>query len=425
MKNRKLWVCLMAGFLAAIMILSLIAGILPRPVSAASSSEIKKQLEALKEEREQQKAELAGLKSQYKENLNQIEDLVEEKQILDQEIFLLYEQINTTNEMIATYNVLIADMQEELNEAQDRLDTLNEQYKERIRAMEEDGALSYWSVLFKASSFSDLLDRLSMIEEIAAADRRRMQALKNASEKVAAAQEQLAAEKAELEVTKQDLAASQLDLEAKQQKAVELLDKLIAKGDEFEALIDEAEDADDALLQEIAKTEKEYKNQKYKEWLATSVPPTTKPPKPTGGSDGGNAPVTSGWRSPLTYPTYVSSPFGMRLHPVYKVWKMHKGVDLASRQGDTVVAVRSGVVTVATYGKSSGYYVVINHGDGFSSMYLHMTRYVVSVGQTVSQGQTIGYVGNTGVSTGAHLHFAITYNGSHVNPVNYINFAVA
>lgn len=425
MKNRKLWVCVMAGFLAALMLLTLVAGILPRPVSAASSSEIKKQLDALKEEREEQQKELANLKSQYNQNYDQIEGIVAEKQILDQEIFLLHEQITTTNDMIATYNVLIADMQEELNEAQDRLDTLNEQYKERIRAMEEDGALSYWSVLFKASSFSDLLDRLSMIEEIAAADRRRMQELKDASDAVAEAQEQLTAEKAELEVTKQELAASQEDLEAKQAKAVDLLNQLIAKGEEFEALIDASEDAQDALQAEIAKTEKEYKNQKYKEWLATSVPPTTKAPKPTGGSDGGNAPIVSGWRSPLTYPTYVSSPFGMRLHPVYKVWKMHKGVDLASRQGDKIVAVRSGVVSRATYDSSSGYYVVVNHGDGFSSLYMHMTHYVVSVGQTVSQGQVLGYVGSTGVSTGPHLHFSITYNGTHVNPVNYIDFSVA
>jgi murein DD-endopeptidase MepM/ murein hydrolase activator NlpD len=112
----------------------------------------------------------------------------------------------------------------------------------------------------------------------------------------------------------------------------------------------------------------------------------------------------------------------MRLHPVYKVWKMHKGVDLASSKNDPIVAVRSGVVSRATYDSSSGYYVVVNHGDGFSSLYMHMTHYEVSVGQTVSAGQLLGYVGSTGVSTGPHLHFSITYNGTHVNPADYINF---
>ena len=102
---------------------------------------------------------------------------------------------------------------------------------------------------------------------------------------------------------------------------------------------------------------------------------------------------------------------------------MHRGVDLASRQGDRIVAVRSGVVSRATYDSSSGYYVVVNHGDGYSSLYMHMTKYEVSVGQTVSQGQLLGYVGSTGVSTGPHLHFAITYNGNYVNPAQYINFS--
>ncbi len=422
MKKRKTLASILAAVLAAIMLLSLIASILPRPVEAASSSEIKKQLDALKEERDELNEQLKDLKSKYNSNLSEIKDIVAQKQLLDQEIFLLHEQVNKTNDMIATYNVLIADLQEDLDEAEDRLQTLNGQYKERIRTMEEDGDLSYWSVLFKANSFSDLLDRLSMVQEIAAADRRRLQELQAAAQEVAEAQDALAVEKQALEETKEALALTQADLEVRQEEAVALLDKLIAKGEEFEALIDESEDAQDALQAEIAQTEKDYKNQKYKEWLATSVPPTTKPPAPTGGSDG-NGPVNaSGWRSPLTKPSWVTSPFGMRLHPVYKVWKMHKGVDLASSKGDQIVAVRSGVVSRATYDSSSGYYVVVNHGDGYSSLYMHMTHYVVSVGQTVTAGQLLGYVGSTGVSTGPHLHFSMTYNGTHVNPADYIRF---
>jgi murein DD-endopeptidase MepM/ murein hydrolase activator NlpD len=158
------------------------------------------------------------------------------------------------------------------------------------------------------------------------------------------------------------------------------------------------------------------------------VPPTTKPPKPTGGSDGGGSGGggtvnSSGWRSPLTKPSYITSPFGMRLHPVHKVWKMHRGVDLASSQNDRIVAVRSGVVSRAAYDSAGGWYVVVNHGDGYSSVYMHMTNFVVSAGQTVSAGQLLGYVGSTGVSTGPHLHFGITYNGNYVNPANYINFS--
>ena len=99
---------------------------------------------------------------------------------------------------------------------------------------------------------------------------------------------------------------------------------------------------------------------------------------------------------------------------------MHNGVDLACAQGTPIYAARSGQVTVAKYGTDAGYYVSINHGDGFASVYMHMTHYVVGVGQYVSQGQLIGYVGSTGASTGPHLHFGISKNGEYVNPMNYI-----
>ena len=100
--------------------------------------------------------------------------------------------------------------------------------------------------------------------------------------------------------------------------------------------------------------------------------------------------------------------------------KFHNGVDLANSQGTPIYAARSGKVTVATYGSTYGYYVTINHGDGYSSLYAHMTHYVVSKGDTVKKGQLIGYMGSTGRSTGSHLHFSIFYNGSSVNPMNYI-----
>ena len=90
--------------------------------------------------------------------------------------------------------------------------------------------------------------------------------------------------------------------------------------------------------------------------------------------------------------------------------------------GTPIVATRSGVVNKTSYDSSSGYYVKIDHQDGFESKYLHMTHYIVKPGQSVSAGQVIGYVGSTGASTGPHLHFAIMYKGSHVNPAAYIKF---
>ena len=116
----------------------------------------------------------------------------------------------------------------------------------------------------------------------------------------------------------------------------------------------------------------------------------------------------------------LTSPFGYRDAPTEGASTFHQGVDLAGPEGTPIYASRSGTVTIARYSNSAGFYVTINHGDGFSSVYMHMTNYVVSVGQKVSQGQLIGYMGSTGISTGSHLHFGIAYNGTYVNPALYV-----
>jgi murein DD-endopeptidase MepM/ murein hydrolase activator NlpD len=101
---------------------------------------------------------------------------------------------------------------------------------------------------------------------------------------------------------------------------------------------------------------------------------------------------------------------------------MHYGIDLGAKEGTPIYAVRSGKVKTATYDSSAGYYVDIDHQDGFLTRYFHMTHYVVKKGDTVKAGQVIGYVGSTGTSTGPHLHFGMKYNGSYVNPAKYIKF---
>ena len=176
MKNRIRAKSVLAGFLAVLSVLTMLAGTVPA-AEAKSSSELKKQLEELKAEKKEQDAALKELKGQLKDNVEEMEDVVSQKDIIDQEIFYINEQILNIEQQVATYSLLIADKQDELDNAQERLRLLNEKNKERIQAMEEEGSLSYWSVLFKANSFSDLLDRLNMIQEIAAADQRRMQEL--------------------------------------------------------------------------------------------------------------------------------------------------------------------------------------------------------------------------------------------------------
>lgn len=416
MRNRK---SVLAGILAAVMLLSLVLGLLPTPASAASSKEIKKQLEQLKDEKKEIQAQIAEIQSQYDANAEEISDLVAQKDAIDQEISLLNEQVSNINDQLAAYNQLIADKQDELDMAEYHLEELNEKNKERIRAMEEEGKLSYWSIIFKANDFSDLLDRVNMIQEINESDQRRLEEMRVMAEQVTAAREELAAEKTELEEARAELDATEAELAEKRVQADELLIELIARGDEFQALIDESEDLQDELMQEIAQAEKDLKEAEYKEWLATYVPPTTKPSgKDTTPST--QAPSSSGWVSPVKSYTLTSA-FGMRVHPISGKWKMHNGVDMAAPQGTPIYAAKSGKVTKTAFqAGGAGYYVTINHGDGFTSVYMHMTHYIVSPGTYVNAGQVIGYVGSTGGSTGPHLHFGISYNGSYVNPMNYV-----
>ena len=153
----------------------------------------------------------------------------------------------------------------------------------------------------------------------------------------------------------------------------------------------------------------------------TTVPPATTAPSNSGGNNGTSTPSSGGnWLRPCSY-RYMSSPFGMRQSPTTGASSYHQGVDLAAPQGTPIYASRAGVVTIATYSSSAGYYVTINHGDGFSSIYMHMTNYVVGADSAVSAGQLIGYVGNTGITTGYHLHFGIAYNGAYVNPCAYVS----
>lgn len=430
MDKRKLIVSILAGLLALVMVLGLVASFIPTQASAAKSSEIKKQLDSLKEDKKAIQEEIQKLKGQINENQSEMEQMVQKKDLIDQEITLRYDEIANINEQIAACSLLIADKQEELVEAETRFEELSEKNKERIRAMEENGQINYWSVLFQANSFSDLLDRLNMVQEIAAADQRRLKELDEAAKAVSAAKTELEEEKAGLEVAKEELNVAQAELEAKRVEADEVLADLVATGEEYEKMMEDSEDKQAELLKEIAKKESDYKKAKYQEWLATSVPPTTKPKKPSstkpssGGSSNTGSTTTGGitWKKPIVY-SMVSSPFGYRYHPISGKYKMHYGIDLAAPTGRPIYATRGGTVSYTGYeAGGAGNWVQINHGDGYKSVYMHMTKYVVRSGQNVSQGQLIGYCGSTGGSTGPHLHFGISYNGTYVNPANYMRF---
>ena len=402
---RKPLTSLLSLILAAVMLV----GVIPTSANASkSSSAIQTELNALKDENKALQREINAIQSQYDANASEIQDLVNKKNAIDQEIALLNAQVKNLNAQISAYSQLIADAQDELDIAQFSLNGLNEKHKLRIRAMEEEGTVSYWEVIFEASSFTDMLDRINMMQEIAASDQARLEEMRQAAAAVSQAQAEMELGKQEMEESSAALEASKAEMEIKRTASDDILRELAEKQDEFQAMLDESEAMQDDLMKDIAAKEKELKDAKYEEKLAAMAA--------AGGAPASNAT----WVTPVSGYT-LTSPFGMRKHPVLGYNRMHNGIDMACAQGTPIYATRAGKVTTASYqAGGAGYYVSINHLDGFSSIYMHMTHYVVAAGQSVSQGQLIGYVGSTGISTGPHLHFGISYAGSYVNPLAYI-----
>ena len=447
MKNKKFWTSLIALLLVATLLLGLIVSIIP-VASAKSSSEIKEQIAEMEKENEEIAQKIADLKDKLDDlddeqdaNKSEIKKLLAQKELLDEQVGWYHAQVEIMNEQVAAYNVLIADKQKELEEAEARLADLNEKNKERIRAMEEDGTLSYWSVLFEANSFLDLLDRLNMVQEIAASDQRRLQELRDAAEEVEAVRQTLLTERQELVTKKDQLAAAQSEMLLKKSEADELLNQLIIKMEElkqteneYNDLVDQWESEMEAMEEAIGNAKVDLDEALYKEYLATMK--TERPTVATGDSNlkypGGVVMVDDEgieWVVPCSY-KYVSSGYGPRTHPVTgEKDKMHHGVDLAApckmqKDGSTnspILATRAGVVIAATKSEISGWYVTIDHLDGYRSTYLHMCcKPFVEKGDVVVAGEVIGCIGTTGRSTGNHLHFGIYKNGQSVNPMKYI-----
>ena len=205
------------------------------------------------------------------------------------------------------------------------------------------------------------------------------------------------AAKMELEAQKLALKAQQKELSAAMDKAQTLLDKLDTTNTDTEELLQQAVTQNGVVSDKIGELNSAYENVENKE--------------------------RQQWVLPMRYKN-LSSSYGYREHPTQGEAKFHYGVDLAADRGTPIVAARSGTVEIAEYLENdAGYWVLIDHGDGYESAYMHMDKYIVTAGQFVVAGQIIGYCGDSGVATGCHLHFEIRNNNQTVNPADYINMS--
>lgn len=425
MNKKRLWVSLVAGVMALVMILTLVLSVLPA-ISAKSSSQIKDELDDLKEERAEIRERQQELEEELKANASETKDIVSQKKAIDEQMQLIYSEIDNINAQIETYNLLIAEKQTELDTALQQQAELNDKYRARLRSMEEDGTITYWNVLFQANSFAEFLNQMEMISEIAAYDQKIIAEMDALAQQIDTARQDLEMEKQGLQGMKEELAVSQAELEVKRQESDEIIAQLAAKAEELEELQSDMEDQEAELSAEIAQTQKDYyaalQKEKEEEERRQQQQNNGNSGNSGGGNSGGGNVSSSGFMYPLPAGTsWVSCAYGWRIHPITGNRSFHTGVDLAAAAGTPIYASKSGTVTVASYTNVWGYYVTINHGDGSSTLYAHMTRFIVSAGQTVKQGQVIGYVGSTGWSTGAHLHFNIYIGGSTVNPMQYVS----
>lgn len=297
------------------------------------------------------------------------------------------------NGIIRSLDSEIADCNTRIGAAEEKLKIKQNSFEDRLRALQENGSLTYLDVIFGAKSFSDFLLRLTLVGDIVRHD-------KNMINEIAEIKSGIEAERAEIETkrTKQD----------------EARDVVLAQQEQYELLSNKQNKLMADLKADQAAYKKEYekavRQMQEEEARSRSAVSSSVKYTPKGGK--------MHW--PLAVSAQLTCPFGYRTDPAPS---NHTGIDLAAGgiHGKSILAAESGTVTRVVNG-SYGYgkYLIINHGDGSSTLYAHASKIYVTQGQKVQRGEAIAAVGNTGWSTGPHLHFEVIINGKKVNPVPYI-----
>ena len=393
--------------LSLVLMLSLVLCFTPTNANAATTQA---EIDELKEQRNQLKEQQKDIQNTVNSLRGQQDKLIELKTALDEKNAITLQQILNLEEQITLHEELIEQKSVELEKAQDVADEQLSRLKVRIRNMEENGRYNYVAVLFGAESISEFLSLMDDIGDIMKSDRDLENSYKEAVTDLKAVKSEY--EEARLELKEQKAELTNLSAQ---------LEKDIA---EANAAIQELEgdiSANSAILSQLNAQDKEMQdkiNQKIKELNEQNKP--SNPSNPSNPSKPSGSGTLTVWPS---YCTYITSVQGNRVHPITGQYGTHGGTDIGASYGSAIYAAGSGTVVTAynnsAYNGGYGNYAMINHGNGIQTLYAHMSVCSVTVGQTVSAGQTIGYVGSTGRSTGPHLHFEVRVNGSRVDPQSY------
>ena len=401
MKQRKhpVWVRLVLLMLSVALLMSIAPDSVVIPGQAVTQAEIDELREDSKElstQRKDLQNQIAALRS----NKNA---LLEQKQLIEQEMSVIQEEINNLARQIVLYEQMIAEKEVAILAAQEEERVQYELFCERVRYMEEDGQVNYWAILFNSSDFSDLLDRFMMVEEIMEYDNEVMNNL-------IAIRERIEADKAELEQAKGEKETAKTEQENNKKELVSQQGKVDSLITEINAEATQLQQAEDALRAEADKMNAiiAQKEQALLAQLAAE-----------GGTIVSEANFIWPISSSVSHHNWISSFFGSRIHPVTGKPNNHTGIDIPVAGGTSILSAKSGIVLTSGYNSSYGNYVVVSHGEGLSTLYAHMRSRAVAEGDKVTQGQTLGYVGTTGSSTGNHLHYEIRVNGNRLDPLTY------
>jgi len=400
MKRLKRHIC---AFLAAFWVL-----MAPLSVSATSGSSVQEKKSELsdaqnkKDDLESRLSELKDLKKELERSRNSLNNYVTE---LDAGLNEIQTRISELDQLVAEKKQQLERIEEDLAKAVKEEARQYSQMKKRIRFMYEKSSVTYMQLLVGSSSISDLLNKATYIEQLSAYDRDMLVEYQKTKKRIEELQEDLGEEQEALEAVRKEATANE---------------------DAMETLIEDKQEELEAYESDIANKEaaiKEYEDQIAAQDATIFALEKAVRDAERAQTASGNSIKYGGGKFAWPAPNYtrISDDYGWRIHPTLGVKKFHNGVDMAAPTGSPILAAADGQVVAASYSSSMGNYVMINHGSGLFTIYMHASSLGVSTGASVKKGAQIATVGSTGRSTGPHLHFGVRMNGEYVSPWAYLN----
>ena len=399
MKNKTI-----RGIFASLLSIVMVFSILTPQALAVTQAEV----DAMKALRNELRAKRDAQQAVIDELKGEKAGVMEMKYAMDERNQYALEQIELNNQEIELYNDMISEEAKKLDKAIELEKEQLERYRVRVRAMEENGNLGFLSMVLNTNNLGQLLTAMDDIGEIMESDRALEDQYIAARENTQAVKAEYEGVKAELEEKQAELKAEQQELERQIEEAYMMLAEIeadIANNleayEQMEAAEREASAAFDALAAELEAQRQAALQQQQQQQQGSTIVGTGQ----------------FAWPTPST--SLITSYYGTRVHPVYGSERFHSGVDIGAADGSAIIAADGGTVVTAGWSGGYGNCIMIDHGNGYTTLYAHLSGYAVSSGQTVSRGDTIGYVGSTGVSTGPHLHYEVRQGGSTVDPMAF------